>query len=251
METILRRAYDSLRRFPQLLIFPLVCWLAEPLVRRLLTDLIEADFIYLPLNLPIPPAVTLRSIVSLAMSLLTAYFAAGQVHGFLLAGDGQPLTRRRFGNACSQFGGRILAARLLRVCGFAVIVIVGAVLAIVLKGLAVLMILVALAGLALTTLFWELSIVRDGRSVLAALARSSELVATNAIDVAGMMIIIWVLGALVRLLLGLLPWLGSPLASLFQAVYSAFTGLAIANLFHQVEPQHPVLLVQSRAPFER
>jgi hypothetical protein len=251
METILRRAYDSLRRFPQLLIFPLVCWLTEPLVRRLLTGLIQADFIYQPLNLPVPPTVTFRSIVSLTMSLLAAYFSAGQVQGFLLAGDGLPLTRRRFGSACSRFGGRILAARLLRVCGFAAIVIIGAVLAIVLKGLAVLMILVALAGLALITLFWELSVIRDGRSVLPALARSSKLVTANAIDVAGMMIIIWVLGALGRSLLGLLPWLGSPLASLFQAVYSAFTGLAIANLFHQVEPQHSVLLTQSRIPVER
>lgn len=251
METILRRAYDSLRRFPQLLIFPLICWLAEPLVRRLLTGLIETDFIYQPLNLPIPPAVTLRSIVSLAMSLLAAYFSAGQVQGFLLAGDNQPLTRRRFGDACAHYGSRVLVARLLRVCGFAAIVIVGAVLAIVLKGLALLLILVALAGLALMTLFWELSIIRDGRSVLPALARSSELVSANMIDVVGMMIIVWVLGALGRLLLGLLPWLGNPLAALFQAIYSAFTGLTIANLFHQVEPQHPVLLTQSRTTVEQ
>lgn len=241
MEALVRRAFECLKRFPQLFIFPLVCLLAQSAIRRLFGGLIRLDFAYQPFGLPVPPAVASDSLTSLIFSLVFAFFSAGQVFGLLLAVEAeQPLTFARFRQATARFGGRVLVAKLLRAGAFTAITLVGAVLALLLKGLAVLLILIAIAVVAIATAFWELLIVRENLSPLAALRRTIDLAARETVNIAGTLIIVSLAGGLGSALLGQLPVIGATLAAVFRAAYGAFAGLVLLNLLRQVTATRPV-----------
>lgn len=189
MGKVFRDSLLMLRRFPQLLVFPAVCWLAQ-----VLFQLVTAGPASLLTNAPglvlratagegLPPGFNPATfgpglmlsipwglifgmmLVGLLAVVAAAYLNAGQVQGVLLAQEGTPLTWALFWQACRRYGGRLIGGLFLSVLiAIPLLLVVGFV--------AMAMSIVGMIGLALVALmhtamtaFWDIFIVRDDISV--------------------------------------------------------------------------------------
>lgn len=231
---LFKRSFETLKRFPQLFVFPALCWIVGLVFQSVLGGfMLRAMLRGSGFSLAtIGIASVSGIIVQLVVQLVAAYFSAGQVRGLLLAAEGAALTPALFGEACRKQGSRVLMAKLLRVGLLLGVGIIGGLLALLLPGLGTLLALLAAAAVALLTVFWEMVIVRDGADVQPALATSYELATRNLVVVCLPLIAIGIGQSIVTAIVGSLPALSSLIT---QVLVAPFGGLVAVDLLQQIK----------------
>lgn len=231
---LFRKSFETLKRFPQLFAFPALCWAVGLVTQAVLGGLLVSALLNgSALSWAAFGLASFSNIfVQLIVQVVVAYFSAGQIRGMFLANEGRALTLALFTEGYQKYGGRVLAAKVLRIGLMIGIGIVGTLLIYALSFLGTLITAAAIGALALITMFWEIMIVRDNAPVPAALAGSVQAVTKNLGAALVPMIIIGLAQAIIASIFGGAAWLASAVTGI---VLAPFAGLVMINVLENIK----------------